>query len=145
MKSKSVFILFVFSILNMLVLTVVFAQETKVYKENEISDSVVKEELSFKKNNECVRNHENGECIKTRQFRPMLNDQSDSKLETEAKPVASLAVMITFETNSAELTYTAKQALNIIGRNMSEITDSDFVVEGHADSRGSDEIGRAHV
>jgi outer membrane protein OmpA-like peptidoglycan-associated protein len=55
------------------------------------------------------------------------------------KPSASL--LITFETNSAELTAAAKQQLDIVGAALKNdrLADYNFNVEGHADPRGNSE------
>lgn len=55
-----------------------------------------------------------------------------------AKPPAQ-GLMITFQTNSAELTADGKQKLDIVGRALNTDTLSTFAfqVEGHADPRGS--------
>lgn len=112
------------------------AQENKVFKESEITDSLIEKEFSKKK--ECVRNQETGECIRTRQFVPTLIDQADSPSEE----TASLSILITFATNSAELTQSARRALDIMGRSMNKFADSDFIVEGHADLSGSYELNQ---
>jgi outer membrane protein OmpA-like peptidoglycan-associated protein len=66
--------------------------------------------------------------------------------KTAAKPNTSQAVraaqaslLIEFETNSTQLTPEAKQQLDIVGRalNTSKLTSFNFVLEGHADPRGS--------
>lgn len=51
---------------------------------------------------------------------------------------ASASLLITFETNSAELTPQAKQSLDVVGRalNSDKLVDFRFAVEGHADPRG---------
>lgn len=55
------------------------------------------------------------------------------------KPSASL--LITFETNSAELTLTAKKQLDVVGAALKNdrLADYNFNVEGHADPRGNSE------
>jgi OOP family OmpA-OmpF porin len=60
-----------------------------------------------------------------------------SKNAPPAKP-ASASLLITFETNSAELTPQAKQSLEIVGRALKSerLADFRFGVEGHADPRG---------
>jgi OmpA-OmpF porin, OOP family len=59
---------------------------------------------------------------------------------TPAKP-AKAALLITFETNATVLTADAKRELDIVGRalNTSRLTGFNFVIEGHADPRGSPE------
>lgn len=55
------------------------------------------------------------------------------------KPSASL--LITFETNSSELTGAAKQQLDVVGTALknNRLAEYNFNVEGHADPRGSAE------
>jgi OmpA-OmpF porin, OOP family len=55
------------------------------------------------------------------------------------KPSASL--LITFETNSAELTAAAKQQLDVVGAALKNdrLAEYNFNVEGHADPRGNAE------
>ena len=55
------------------------------------------------------------------------------------KPAASL--LITFVTNSAELTSAAQSSLDIVARALQaeRLAEFKFAVEGHADPRGSDE------
>lgn len=59
---------------------------------------------------------------------------------TATKP-AKAALLITFETNATVLTADAKRELDIVGRalNTSRLTSFNFVIEGHADPRGSAE------
>jgi OOP family OmpA-OmpF porin len=59
---------------------------------------------------------------------------------TAPKP-AKAALLITFETNATVLTADAKRELDIVGRalNTSRLTNFNFVIEGHADPRGSAE------
>lgn len=136
MKCLRKFVLFSL-VLSLMISFAAIAQD-KVFKETELNDAAIQEGLSFKDPVNCVRNKDTGECIRTRSFHPELNGQSESP----TKQLASLSVMITFETNSAELTPKAKHALDIIGRNIKEMSDSEFVIEGHADLRGSYELNQ---
>jgi OmpA-OmpF porin, OOP family len=58
------------------------------------------------------------------------------------KPKASAAMLITFVTNSAELTAESKSALDVVARALrgGRLLDRSFVVEGHADPRGDAEL-----
>lgn len=136
MKCLRKFVLF--SLLLSLMISFAAIAQDKVFKETELNDAATKEGFSFKDPVNCVRHKETGKCIVVRGFRPELNDQPESP----TKQLASLSVMITFETNSAELTSRAKHALDIIGRNIKEMSDSEFVIEGHADLRGSYELNQ---
>lgn len=53
--------------------------------------------------------------------------------------VGRASLLIEFETNSTALTDSARQQLNIVGRalNTTKLAPYHFVVEGHADPRGS--------
>lgn len=52
---------------------------------------------------------------------------------------ASAALLITFETNSANLTQRAKQSLDVVGKALSSerLAPFRFAIEGHADPRGA--------
>ncbi|SDW63373.1 OmpA family protein [Nitrosomonas communis] len=136
MKVKSIIVLIMLSTLALPVV----AQQNKVYKESEITDSVIEEEFSKSPptTQGCAGKTGDGECVRTRQFLPVLTDQPDPAPDQGA----SLSILITFATNSAHLTHSAQRALDIMGRNMVKFADSDFVVEGHADPRGSYELNQ---
>lgn len=55
-----------------------------------------------------------------------------------AKP-ASASLLVTFETNSAELTADARRQLDVVARALSndQLANLSFAIEGHADVRGS--------
>ena len=57
-----------------------------------------------------------------------------------SKP-AKAALLITFETNATVLTPEARRELDVVGRalNTTRLTSFNFVIEGHADPRGSAE------
>lgn len=57
-----------------------------------------------------------------------------------SKP-AGASLLITFATNSAELTAQARRSLDLVARALasSELSSYRFVIEGHADKRGTDE------
>jgi OmpA-OmpF porin, OOP family len=73
---------------------------------------------------------------------PMLTRSIDRNpaAATPPKP-AKAALLITFETNATVLTADAKRELDIVGRalNTNRLTNFNFVIEGHADPRGSPE------
>jgi OOP family OmpA-OmpF porin len=73
---------------------------------------------------------------------PVLTRSIDRNAATAAAPKpAKAALLITFETNATVLTADAKRELDIVGRalNTSRLTSFNFVIEGHADPRGSAE------
>jgi outer membrane protein OmpA-like peptidoglycan-associated protein len=83
-----------------------------------------------------------GEEIKLRSIR-VTRDQPSAKVveqaarAPQAKPSAS--VLITFVTNSAELTPRARTALDVVGHALqsNQLASYRFIIEGHADPRGN--------
>ncbi len=75
--------------------------------------------------------------IVTRSLRVRPSGSSTVAAPPSRKPSASL--LITFETNSAELTAAAKQQLDVVGAALKNdrLADYNFNVEGHADPRGN--------
>ena len=65
---------------------------------------------------------------------------TDKPARAPAKP-ASASLLITFETNSTELTPRAKQSLNVVGQALTsdKLAEFRFAIEGHADPRGDSE------
>ena len=74
---------------------------------------------------------------------PILTRSLTAAPAAAPKP-AKAALLITFETNATALTDGAKRELDIVGRalNTSKLADFNFVIEGHADPRGSAETNR---
>jgi OmpA-OmpF porin, OOP family len=74
---------------------------------------------------------------------PILTRSLNAAPAAAPKP-AKAALLITFETNATALTAGAKRELDIVGRalNTSKLADFNFVIEGHADPRGSAEMNR---
>jgi OOP family OmpA-OmpF porin len=107
-------------VLSMTVLPVT-AQDIRVLREGEITEAALIEALA----------PEGG--LRTRSIK--VFGQPDSVPEQPARA----SMLITFKTNSAELTLTARQALDTVGRalNMDKLIDFRFIVEGHADLSGS--------
>lgn len=78
---------------------------------------------------------------------PAILDALDPKYTTLSvkpaeRPRASL--LVTFETNSARLTPDAERALDAVGAALKNerLADRSFVIEGHADKRGSPESNK---
>lgn len=111
----------------------VMAQETRVLQENEITESTLIETFAPERS------------IRTRSIK-VFGDPSDFESEQVQEPPqpASAAMLITFHTNSAELTPGARKALNAVGRalNMDKLADFKFTIEGHTDPRGSYELNQ---
>lgn len=59
----------------------------------------------------------------------------------KVSPPSSASILITFETNSTRLTADAKRDLDVVGKAMTNtrLAGLRFVIEGHADRRGSSE------
>ena len=74
---------------------------------------------------------------------PILTRSLNATPAVAPKP-AKAALLITFETNATALTTGAKRELDIVGRalNTSKLADFNFVIEGHADPRGSADRNR---
>ncbi|GAC1410658.1 MAG: hypothetical protein NVSMB6_11330 [Burkholderiaceae bacterium] len=74
---------------------------------------------------------------RTRSIRVMRDSEPRNTSGSTPKS-ASASLLITFETNSADLTRQAKQSLDVVGRALSSerLADFRFAVEGHADPRG---------
>lgn len=130
MKRNSLIISAVVAITFSFVPILVYAfDDTKVMRENEITESAVIDALAPEKS------------IRTRSFIP-----ADNQLQAESsEPVsASASMLITFQTNSAELTHSAKQALDKVGRalNMDRLAEFKFMIEGHADKSGSYQLNQ---
>jgi outer membrane protein OmpA-like peptidoglycan-associated protein len=75
------------------------------------------------------------ERIRTRSIK-MARDGADSPT-APIKP-AKVSLLITFDTNSANLTPSAKQSLDVVGQALSsnKLASFRFAIEGHADPRG---------
>lgn len=84
-----------------------------------------------------------GEEVRTRSIRVMRDQPSDKALEQFAKPAppkqTSASVLITFVTNSSELTDRARSSLDVVGRALQadRLASFKFAIEGHADPRGN--------
>ena len=80
---------------------------------------------------------EPSQAIVTRSLRVRPSGSSAVAAPPARKPSASL--LITFETNSAELTAAAKQQLDVVGAALKNdrLAEYNFNVEGHADPRGN--------
>lgn len=112
---KLVFAPFVL-VLTAFPLSAVQAQSTKVLRGGQITEAAVLEALTPE--------------VRTRSIRP-------------SKP-ASASMLITFETNSSQLTSEARQSLDVVSNalNDNKLADFKFIIEGHADPRGTSERNR---
>ena len=108
MKVNSIFTWIVI-LLTALAFQVNAQEEVKFLHENEINEAAIIDALAPEKSG------------RTRSFRPM-----DDQLNPVANQPVSASLLITFNTNSANLTYGAKQALDKVGRalNMDKLSGS---------------------
>ena len=69
---------------------------------------------------------------------PILTRGINPVPSSPRKPAAA-ALLITFETNATTLTPEARRELEVVGKalNTSKLAEFNFVIEGHADPRGS--------
>jgi OmpA-OmpF porin, OOP family len=100
-----------------------WAEETTLLKGNKVTESNLLDALTPAP-----------EPVLTRSLK--VSRSTDAVLAPKKKPSASL--LITFETNSAELTAAAKQQLDVVAAALKNdrLAEYSFNVEGHADPRG---------
>lgn len=69
-----------------------------------------------------------------------INVMREETAPQSAKP-ASASLLITFETNSAGLTPSGKQSLDVVGRALGseKLSSYRFAIEGHSDPRGGED------
>jgi outer membrane protein OmpA-like peptidoglycan-associated protein len=113
----------------------VLAEQGKVLKSNEVTADVFTRAVL---SGEGAPESELGPGVRARTLgaRPAQAAQP-------ARP-SSVSVLITFNTNSAILTPSARAALDQIGKALgkNQLADLNFVLEGHADPRGTDELNQ---
>jgi len=106
-----------------------WAEETTLLKGNKVTESNLLEALTPAP-----------EPVLTRSLK--VSRSTDAVLAPKKKASASL--LITFETNSADLTAAAKQQLDVVAAALKNdrLAEYSFNVEGHADPRGVAEANR---
>lgn len=129
--------------------TSAMAQE-KVLKGNEINESALLNALTPPPAaaTEGTAGDENGQPKRrTRSIKVVREDGSQPSASVapvkQAKaPAPSASMLITFLTNSAELTPDAKQILDKVGRALKsdQLSSFSFSIEGHADPRGGEDF-----
>jgi outer membrane protein OmpA-like peptidoglycan-associated protein len=110
------------------------AQSEKVLRGKDITESALIEALT--PGTESVDTP-----VRTRSIRVSPDKPT---LAASAAKQASASLLITFETNSAELTPRAKQSLDVVGEalNSNKLAEFRFAIEGHADPRGGSELNQ---
>jgi outer membrane protein OmpA-like peptidoglycan-associated protein len=80
--------------------------------------------------------------IRTRSIKILREDAGGGGKPLPPPKPASASLLITFETNSAELTARSRQSLDVVARALKsdKLTEFKFSIEGHADPRGGDEL-----
>ena len=84
------------------------------------------------------------EGTRTRSWKPGVRPAAAAAAGTAvtAAQPARASILVTFVTNSADLTSNAKQALDVLAGAMKsdKLAGQRFTIEGHADPRGSEEL-----
>lgn len=77
-------------------------------------------------------------------FRTRSIQVSPSSDQASAVKQAAASMLITFETNSAELQPQSKKLLDTLGKAMTsnKLSNFSFAIEGHADPRGSEQLNQ---
>jgi len=98
-------------------------QEGPVLKEGQVDANALVDALAPK------------EPVRTRSIRIVRDDVGSAAVSP--KP-AKVSLLITFDTNSANLTPSAKQSLAVVGQALGsdKLAAARFAIEGHADPRG---------
>jgi OmpA-OmpF porin, OOP family len=141
--------------LTMLFLVVpVQGQQARLFRSDDMSESALIDALRVKPATptkvEPTDSGAAGEADDSgtlRSIRPRLSVPSQPRLPAQpiaaaARPSASL--LITFETNSSELTAQARRNLDVVARALAsdQLSEYRFSIEGHADPRGSSELNQ---
>jgi OOP family OmpA-OmpF porin len=118
MKLKLVFVAFALGSLSVPAL----GQSTKILKGQDLTEAALIEALTPDPVTRSIRVQPNAPAPKP----------------------ASASLLITFETNSAELSRQARQQLDVVGRALQDdkLADFRFSIEGHADPRGGSELNQ---
>jgi outer membrane protein OmpA-like peptidoglycan-associated protein len=107
--------------------------------------------LSWGQSGRVLKNHEVNEAALIDALTPESKPLTRSIRVTPDRPsvnspvkTASASMLITFETNSAELTEPSKQILDKLGRALQsdKLAEFKFSIEGHADPRGGEQLNQ---
>ncbi len=110
------------------------AQE-KVLREGQVTQQALIDALAP---SDAASAADNGDGTRTRSFRPAVRVAGTAA--ASAQP-GRANILITFVTSSADLTASAKKALDVLASAMKtdKLASVKFTVEGHADPRGNEE------
>lgn len=132
--------------LALLALAAVFAAasvqaQEKVLREGQVTQEALIDALSPAEAASAADGGPNG--MRTRSFRPAARPAGAvaGTAAASARP-SRASILVTFVTNSADLTPSAKSALDVLAAAMKsdKLASVKFVIEGHADPRGGDEL-----
>jgi len=115
------------------------AQST-VLRGNDITESALIEALTPKADPEGGSPTAATPGVRTRSIK-IMRDQPEAPGKQVAKK-AQASLLITFETNSADLRDEAKESLDVVGKALQadSLAKFNFAIEGHADPRGGDDL-----
>lgn len=119
------------------------AQE-KVMREGQVTQQALIDALTpaVQPADEAASGVENN-GVRTRSFRPAMRPAAAAAgTAAAAAQPARASILVTFVTNSADLTSGAKSALDVLAAAMKseKLAAVKFTIEGHADPRGSEEL-----
>lgn len=118
------------------------AQE-KVLREGQVTQQALIDALSPAEAASAPEGEAGSNGVRTRSFRPSARPAGAvaGTAAASARP-ARASILVTFVTNSADLTPSAKSALDVLAAAMKsdKLASVKFVIEGHADPRGGDEL-----
>lgn len=118
------------------------AQE-KVLREGQVTQQGLIDALSPAEAASAPDGEAGSNGVRTRSFRPSARPAGAvaGTAAASARP-ARASILVTFVTNSADLTPSAKSALDVLAAAMKsdKLASVKFIIEGHADPRGGDEL-----
>lgn len=119
----------------------VHAQE-KVLREGQVTQQALIDALAPKAADGAASAPEEG--TRTRSWKPGVRPAAAAAAGTAgaAAQPARASILVTFVTNSADLTGNAKKALDVLASAMKseKLASVRFTIEGHADPRGSEDL-----
>jgi outer membrane protein OmpA-like peptidoglycan-associated protein len=127
------------AIAAMLAATGAQAQE-RVLREGQVTQQALIDALAPA---EAASASEGSEGVRTRSFRPVVRPAAAvAGTAAAAAQPARASILVTFVTNSADLTPGAKSALDVLAAAMKSerLASTRFTIEGHADPRGTEEL-----
>lgn len=134
-----------------LLLTALFATgaaqaQEKVLREGQVTQEALIDALAPAQAASAAESAEAGTPgVRTRSFRPAARPAGAvaGTAAASARP-ARASILVTFVTNSADLTADARKALDVLAAAMKsdKLATVKFTIEGHADPRGSEELNQ---